>query len=65
LIRKATQWGFINKKGTYEINPQFDGARSFENGLARVRKGTKWGFIDKSGTLVINPQFDNLEDFSK
>ena len=35
--------------GTFVSNPQFDGARSFSDGLAAVRIGDyetgKWGFI--------------------
>ena len=37
--------GFIDKTGHYVINPQFDGASSFSDGLAAVRIGDKWGYI--------------------
>ena len=37
--------GFIDKTGHYVINPQFDLADSFSDGLARVRIGDKWGYI--------------------
>jgi len=30
---------------SFVINPQFDGARSFSDGLAAVSIGDKWGFI--------------------
>ena len=33
------------KTGTFVINPQFDRAWSFSEGLAAVRIGGKWGFI--------------------
>lgn len=36
LVRMGKDWGFIDKKGSYVINPQFDNAKSFSNGLARV-----------------------------
>jgi hypothetical protein len=30
---------------SFVINPQFDGARSFSEGLASVEIGDEWGFI--------------------
>ena len=48
--------------GKFVINPQFDSANDFREGLAEVRIGDdktgKWGYIDKQGKMVINPQFD-------
>ena len=56
------------KTGTIVINPQFDWAESFSDGLAPVRIGDDttgtWGFIDKTGHFVINPQFDWADAFS-
>ncbi len=56
-----------SKTGLLVINPQFDLAESFSDGLAAVRIGDgktgKWGFIDKDGKFVINPQFDAADDF--
>jgi hypothetical protein len=53
--------------GKMVINPQFDGANEFSDGLAAVRIGGyltgKWGFIDKQGKMAINPQFDQSVDF--
>jgi hypothetical protein len=62
------KWGFIDKTGHYVINPQFDSAEPFSDGLAAVRIGGwetgKFGFIDKTGHIVINPQFDFVSAFS-
>jgi len=55
------------KTGQIVINPQFDAAQNFSEGLAAVRIGDdttgKWGFIDEGGALVINPQFDLAASF--
>ncbi|PSO79918.1 MAG: hypothetical protein BRC51_06045 [Cyanobacteria bacterium SW_12_48_29] len=40
------------------INPQFDYAGEFSEGLAPIKISDKWGYIDKTGEMVINPQFD-------
>ena len=50
--------GYINKKGDIVINPQFDFALPFSEGLAPVKLAEKLGYIDKTGKYVINPQFD-------
>src|ERR1035441_6646417 len=61
--------GFVatSKTGQIVINPQFDGADAFSEGLAAVRIGDdktgKWGYIDKAGKYVINPQFDSADVF--
>ena len=68
--------GYINPKGEIVINPQFDEAKNFSEGLARVNiggrrnrfrrdGGGKWGYINSKGKFVINPQFDEAWDFSK
>jgi hypothetical protein len=41
----------------------FQEARDFSEGLARVRTPEGWGFIDRTGNMVIEPQFDRADDF--
>ncbi len=68
------KWGYINKVGEIVINPKFESALNFHEGLARVRmKGTKatkegytsgkWGYIDTTGNIVINLKFDIAGEF--
>lgn len=61
----SKKWGYIDKKGTVVINPQFEEARYFSEGLAAVRSGGKSGFISPKGDFVINPQFDTAYSFSE
>jgi len=55
--------------GKIVINPQFDDANSFSEGLAPIRIGDsetgKWGYINKEGKMVINPQFHFANSFSE
>ena len=53
------KWGFVNNDGKTVIEPKFDEAMSFSNGLAAVRSGDKWGFIDDSGELVIDYKYSD------
>jgi hypothetical protein len=43
--------GFVDKRGKFVINPQFDYAFAFSEGLAAVRVGDaktgKWGYVSR------------------
>lgn len=69
------KYGFCDKDGRIVVEPRYDYATDFSEGLARVFIGKtsdcsedfsgKWGFIDKDGNVVIKIQYDFLENFSK
>ena len=46
------------------LEPQFDAAWEFREGMAAVMKNGKWGFIDKKGKFLIQPQFEDAAFFS-
>ncbi len=50
--------GYINSKGSFVIQPQFDGASYFSDGLALAWVyGRNRGYINKTGHFAIPPQF--------
>ena len=55
--------GFLNKQGEAVIDPQFDEALDFSEGLAAVKIDDKWGYIDKTGKVVIEPIYSSVRDF--
>ncbi len=59
----ACKVGFINREGIFAIEPRFEAAQDFHEGLAAVRVGDLWGFIDTDGTVVIPPQFEQVQSF--
>ena len=59
------QWGYIDTKGRYVIDAQFDGAGRFAGGLAPAQEETKWGFIDRKGKFQINPQYNGARAFKE
>ena len=61
----GTRRGISTRQVRSFIEPQFDEAWSFSEGLARVKIGSKWGYIDRTGEMVIKPQFDYVQSFSK
>ncbi len=56
-------WGYIDRTGAFVIDPVFDIAWGFAEGLASVRINGKWGYIDETGSAVIPPQFENAFEF--
>ncbi len=65
-ISLERKYGYIDKNGKIVINPQFDYAKDFSKGPARIKIGGtktlfdlviggKWGYIDKNGKIVWNP----------
>jgi hypothetical protein len=59
--------GFMDKTGKFAIEPKFENASSFSEGLARVSVIEKHreylGFINRNGEYVIPPKFDIDSDF--
>ena len=48
----------------FAIEPQFDDAEVFGEGLARVKAGGVWGYIDETGAYVIQPVYEEAQGFS-
>ena len=49
----------------WAVEPHFDEALPFENGVARVRTGKKWGLINTSGQELHAPAFDFIGEFTE
>jgi hypothetical protein len=77
-LEQTYKFGYIDENGKLAINPAFEEAQNFSEGLAAVCVGTgcyysldkkdkprKWGYIDKTGLMVIPVQFDEARDFKE
>jgi serine/threonine-protein kinase len=62
-VKVDHKWGYIDKTGQVVIQPQFDEANLFSEGLAAVRIGSKWGYINQTGQVIIQPQFNSAGKF--
>jgi hypothetical protein len=59
-VEKDDKWGYIDHNGTYVINPQFQKAYAFSDGLALVQlSDDKYGYINKKGKYVIDPIYES------
>jgi hypothetical protein len=56
--------GFIDGDGKIVIEPAFEKAYPFTDGLAAVQQEQLWGFIDTKGHIVIEPRFIMVGLFS-
>jgi predicted DNA-binding WGR domain protein len=64
-VLSGEKWGYINRKGEYVINPQFQDAGFFREGLARVVSSDgKIGFINSDGKYEISAQYKSATYFS-
>lgn len=59
------KWGFVDQKGNIKIEPEYENAKSFSNGLAAVCEDGKWGFINENNDMVIANQYIDAKYFSK
>ena len=50
-VKSNGKYGYIAKSGKLAINPQFDDAGKFSQGLAPVKIGNSWGYVDTAGKL--------------
>ncbi|MEO0477463.1 MAG: WG repeat-containing protein [Planctomycetota bacterium] len=59
--------GYINRSGKVVIEPRYQMAHDFGEGLAavRIKSHDQWGFIDKDGKRVISPRFDAVGRFNE
>jgi len=59
----GNKWGFVDSQGIV-IEPMFDLAFDFSEGLAAVKLGTSWSFIDRFARLVIPcAEYDAVKPF--
>jgi hypothetical protein len=64
-ITVGSKYGYIDTSGNIVIQPRFDDAWRFSEGLAPVRIEEKWGYIDQTGKIVIAPQFFEVMPFAE
>lgn len=60
-IQSGGKKGFINTKNERVIDPEYDSAYAFNNGVACVQSGSKWGAINAEGKWVIQPIYNYLD----
>ncbi|MGP1570163.1 MAG: WG repeat-containing protein [Eubacteriales bacterium] len=60
---EVTKYGYLDKTGEPAIQPQYDSADDFSEGLAIVSKSERKFYIDKTGKEIISVQYDEAKGF--
>ena len=58
------KWGFVDTKGNWVMEPQYENATAYCIGLAGVCVDGKWGYINSTGKFLVEPQFDDCLPFT-
>jgi hypothetical protein len=64
-VKRAGKYGYSDCRSRMVIQPQFDDAGVFYQGISTVRIGDELGFIDRSGSFIIAPQNREAKYFSQ
>ena len=59
------KYGYKTTEGKVIVNPSYDFADKFSEGLARFKINGKWGYIDDDGNTVIPAQYSGAGNFSE
>jgi hypothetical protein len=59
------RWGYIDRLGKVVVQPKFEAADPFFEGLGAVKTGGKWGYLDLTGKIAIQPKFDEAYAFAQ
>lgn len=62
------KYGYFDLEGKIIINPQFQFATAFRDGIALVKttgENGKWGYIDKDGKFVVNATYKEATVFQE
>lgn len=64
-IKNRNKWGYIDESGDFYIEPIYESAGPFYEGLAIVELEGKFGFVNKAGDLIIDAIFDDAYEMSE
>lgn len=53
------RWGYVDRDGTWRIEPQWQRATDFHEGRAAVGGPSGWGIIDDAGNTILPPQYQS------
>ena len=58
-IFEGGRWGYVDKSGTFVVQPQFDSTHDFSEGLALTLTAHRWAYIDPTGKITIEVQHES------
>lgn len=61
LYCEGGKWGFIDMDGQWLVEPKFETALDYKDGVARVRQNGKWGAVNQQYDFAIKPLYDFID----
>ena len=58
---KGGLWGYVSVYGEVVIEPKYEQAYGFSEGIAAIKLNNKWGFINVKGESVVPFEYDEVE----
>ena len=59
------KFGFAREDGTFIVEPVYDQATEYVDGISRVCKGNSWGLLGAGGELITPVKYANIGGFNK
>ncbi|MBD1934453.1 MULTISPECIES: WG repeat-containing protein [Cyanophyceae] len=64
IVKKTgSNFGVINTKGEWVIEPLYEEIGSFNYGIAPFRQNKKWGLLTSQGEVILSPEFLFIDSF--
>jgi len=57
------KWGFTDNKGNLVVNPVYEGARGFSEGIGAIKRGGLWAYVDEEMNLITDFEFRWVDHF--
>ena len=65
-FKQGDKYGFVDPNdGKVILEPKYEEAKAFSQGLAPIKQNGKWGFIDISGNQIVEPSFSFIGTVSE
>jgi hypothetical protein len=64
-VHHLNRWGYMERSGKIVIQPSFNMALDFQEGLAPVQISQSWGYINSTGKVVIEPRYARADLFQE
>ena len=60
----SNKYGYVGSEGKIAVQPKYDFAREFREGMSPVKLNGKYGYVNEKGIEVITPKYDHAWMFS-
>lgn len=61
--KETKKMGYVDATDAWVIQPIYDDADAFKNGIAKVTVAKKVGLIDSKGSTLVTPAYDRIDAF--